>query len=203
MIGQSHPISVTNGKPYLQDHCGIWVDWNNNGSFYDENETIMISNTMTDNTYHSIITPPLGTPEGSVRMRIRINYGSNVDPCGITSWGGEVEDYTINILPPQYGSLSGYVTDPIAGPIEGARVFSGSYEAITNAAGYYQIESLYVGVYDVSCEADTYHTQVKLISKSLKIMLPLLILNLRLPKSSSLQAALRQHLNRTKPIPLI
>jgi 5-hydroxyisourate hydrolase-like protein (transthyretin family) len=159
-IGQFYPISVTNEKNYNMDYCGIWVDWNNNGSFYDENETIMISNTMTNQTYHSTITPPLGTPEGSVRMRIRINFGSNVDPCGITTWG-EVEDYTINVLPPQYGSLSGYVTDPIAGPIEGARVFSGSYEAFTDAEGYYEIESLFVGVYDVSCEADTYHTQVK------------------------------------------
>jgi len=159
-IGQFYPISVTNEKNYNMDYCGIWVDWNNNGSFYDENETIMISNTMTNQTYHSTITPPLGTPEGSVRMRIRINFGSNVDPCGITTWG-EVEDYTINVLPPQYGSLSGYVTDPIAGPIEGARVFSGSYEAITNAAGFYGIADMFVGVYDVSCEADTYHTQVK------------------------------------------
>ncbi|MGB4624413.1 MAG: GEVED domain-containing protein, partial [Bacteroidales bacterium] len=140
-IGQFYPISVTNEKNYNMDYCGIWVDWNNNGSFYDENETIMISNTMTNQTYHSTITPPLGTPEGSVRMRIRINFGSNVDPCGITTWG-EVEDYTINVLPPQYGSLSGYVTDPIAGPIEGARVFSGSYEAFTDAEGYYEIESL-------------------------------------------------------------
>jgi hypothetical protein len=172
MIGQSYPISVTNGQPYNEDYCGIWVDWNNNGSFYDENETIMISNTMTDDTYYSTITPPPGTPVGSVRMRIRITYNYNetcgitnygkiyVDPCGFTDYG-EVEDYTINVLSSSYGSLSGYVTDPTVGPIEGARVFSGSYEAFTDAAGYYEIESLLVGVYDVSCEADTYHKQVK------------------------------------------
>ncbi len=64
----------------------------------------MISNTMTDDTYYSTITPPPGTPVGSVRMRIRITYDDDletcgitnygkiyVDPCGITTWGEKLK----------------------------------------------------------------------------------------------------------------
>ncbi|MFZ4707985.1 MAG: VPS10 domain-containing protein, partial [Bacteroidales bacterium] len=37
-IGQGSTllITVTNGKSYVGDQCGIWVDWNNNGDFTDD-----------------------------------------------------------------------------------------------------------------------------------------------------------------------
>jgi len=37
---QTLNITVHNGNPYAPDQCGIWVDWNRDGDFYDANETI-------------------------------------------------------------------------------------------------------------------------------------------------------------------
>ncbi|MFY9144572.1 MAG: fibronectin type III domain-containing protein, partial [Bacteroidales bacterium] len=62
----------------------------------------------------------------------------------------------VKLFAPEYGTLSGYVTEATRGVIEGAHVFSGSYEAFTDATGYYEIDDMIVGVYDVTCEADGY-----------------------------------------------
>jgi hypothetical protein len=35
-VGQSYPISVSNGNAYTGDQCGIWVDWYQNENFTDE-----------------------------------------------------------------------------------------------------------------------------------------------------------------------
>jgi 5-hydroxyisourate hydrolase-like protein (transthyretin family) len=92
---------------------------------------------------------------GSPTFQFAFFFDGNI--YNINNWN--IDDVTL--FAPEYGTLSGYVTEVTRGVIEGARVFSGSYEAFTDAEGYYEIESLFVGVYDVSCEADTYHTQVK------------------------------------------
>ena len=62
----------------------------------------------------------------------------------------------VKLFANEYGTLSGYVTEATRGVIEGARVFSGSYEAFTDATGYYEIADMIVDVYDVTCEADGY-----------------------------------------------
>jgi hypothetical protein len=91
-----YPISVTNGFPYLDDQCGIWVDWNQDLDFDDADETIAVSGTPGNGPYTGIVTPPAGAPEGTTRMRVRITYTGAVSPCGNTTYG-EVEDYTIEV----------------------------------------------------------------------------------------------------------
>ncbi len=98
IIGGNYTITVTNGPPtYTGDQCGIWIDWNNNGSFYDAGEAITVTGGVS--IYTATITPPTGAVLTGVRMRIRITYTGTVDPCGTTSYG-EVEDYTILLTPP-------------------------------------------------------------------------------------------------------
>ena len=89
-IGESYEITIENGNPYAADQCGIWVDWDQNGEFDEE---IVIESSGTG-PYIGTITPPEGSATGETRMRVRIMYSGNLDPCGQTSYG-EVEDYTI------------------------------------------------------------------------------------------------------------
>jgi len=94
----SQTLTVTNGEPYSLDQCGVWVDWNRDGDFSDSGETITVSGTPGDGPYTATIAPPADATTGDVRMRIRITYTGAVSPCGNTQYG-EVEDYTITVLP--------------------------------------------------------------------------------------------------------
>ena len=75
----------------------------------DANETITVAGTPGIGPYTASITPPAGTISGPVRMRIRITYTDPLDPCGFNSFG-EVEDYTINLIGPNYwvGGFNNY-----------------------------------------------------------------------------------------------
>lgn len=95
--GQTMTITVTNGNPYSTDECGIWVDWNSNGSFEDAGESYTIAGSPGNGPYSSGILAPAGTTLGDKRMRIRITYAQAPLPCGIDTYG-EVEDYTIHLI---------------------------------------------------------------------------------------------------------
>ena len=47
----------------------------------------------------ALITPPPDAAPGPTRMRVRLTFTVLPVPCGWDSYG-EVEDYTINVLPP-------------------------------------------------------------------------------------------------------
>ncbi len=108
--GDSLSITVTNGSStYPQDQCGIWVDWNNNGDFTDD-QAIAVTGSPGIGPYTAIIACPLNTLIGLKRMRVRIHYNEETTaPCGSAAWG-EVEDYRINIvvstLPPVAGTAA-------------------------------------------------------------------------------------------------
>ena len=81
----------------------VWIDWNENGSFYDENEFIYgtewngdASVVLTEDTVK--ITVPETVEKGQKRMRILYQDRTEATylPCGEVYYG-EVEDYTINI----------------------------------------------------------------------------------------------------------
>jgi hypothetical protein len=95
-IGTAYPISVSNGFPYIEDQCGIWVDWNQDADFFDTDETIAVSGTPGNGPYTGSITPPAGALAGPTRLRVRITWIGAVSPCGVTTYG-EVEDYTVNV----------------------------------------------------------------------------------------------------------
>lgn len=98
-IGQFYPVTVTNGNlNYPDDQCGVWVDWNQDGDFYDAGEAITMGGSPGTGPYNGLVDVPPTALLGSTVMRVRITFTGLLDPCGTTTFG-EVEDYTINVIP--------------------------------------------------------------------------------------------------------
>ncbi len=103
-IGLNYAATITVATPYTTDQILIWIDWNKNGNFTDPGENVYVSSGIFASPHTTAnFTPPVGTPTGSTRMRIRLQdagmTGSNTTSCGSSSWG-EVEDYSINVIEP-------------------------------------------------------------------------------------------------------
>ncbi|HNW89134.1 MAG TPA: GEVED domain-containing protein [Bacteroidales bacterium] len=99
-IGASPLIIVDKSFWYLMDSLLIWVDWNKDGDFLDPGENVYSSIDQVP-SYSAAIIPPVGAALGTTRMRIRLlnnYYLPNNTPCG-DSYYGEVEDYSINVVP--------------------------------------------------------------------------------------------------------
>ena len=94
--GIGEPITITNGFLWFDDKVTVWVDWDLDREFgNNDNETFGLTNTGGQGlTYTGEITPPANQPGGQFRMRIRMTHSSNPGPCG-SSFRGEIEDYTL------------------------------------------------------------------------------------------------------------
>ncbi|MHC4098810.1 MAG: GEVED domain-containing protein, partial [Planctomycetota bacterium] len=104
MVG--YPITVTRGNPYTNDRCGAWADWNQDGDFYDAGEEITMSIGLDPCTFTGTVMPPADAGLGDTRMRVRIVWNKDPQPCGDSDYG-EVEDYTIKIPSGDEGGISG------------------------------------------------------------------------------------------------
>jgi subtilisin-like proprotein convertase family protein len=96
----NYPISVTVG-PGGTEYVGVWIDYNQNGTF-DASEFTAIGS-ANGTTISSSITIPATATVGITRMRIRVQYNNPVaatDACSQTSGFGEVEDYKVTISAP-------------------------------------------------------------------------------------------------------
>lgn len=94
-FGEVVELTVVNGNGYNDDQCGAWIDWNQN-EIFDE-ELITFDGSPGKGPYIAQVTPPLGAITGTTRMRVRLMYTGDLNPCGSSTWG-EVEDYTVNVL---------------------------------------------------------------------------------------------------------
>ena len=66
----------------------------------------------------------------------------------------------VTIQETAYGTLSGTITDCFdSSPLNGATVTAGGYSGMTNASGYYQIDNILTGVYDVTASKIGYADQ--------------------------------------------
>lgn len=93
--GNSYTLQVDVGNPFSGDMVFIWVDWDQDGDFYDE-LTIIPSGSPFSGFTAQII-PPANAINGPTRMRIRLQWDGSPSPCGYLSLG-EVEDYGILLL---------------------------------------------------------------------------------------------------------
>ncbi len=100
-IGTTLDVLVYNGVPFWADQVLIWVDWNGDGDFLDADETAFISNPSGEDVFKCTVDIPTSAKLGLTKMRIRLHdsqNGAHGEPCGFAQWG-EVEDYSIRILP--------------------------------------------------------------------------------------------------------
>ncbi|MEO7048044.1 MAG: GEVED domain-containing protein, partial [Ferruginibacter sp.] len=98
--GANYPFNVENADGYSTDQVIIFIDYNHNGSFTDPGETVYTSANGAG-PYIDTLNVPASALTGPTRLRIRLHdtsVGPNATSCGSSSYG-EVEDYTVNILP--------------------------------------------------------------------------------------------------------
>lgn len=100
-IGTFEDIALTPGHnnpqtPYFE--CWrIWIDLNLDGDFDDNGEMLFVQSSK--KTIFGAINIPTYAATGLTRMRISMNYESYPSACEATFNYGEVEDYTVNLIP--------------------------------------------------------------------------------------------------------
>ncbi len=107
-------IGLNSCLGYYNDVASIFIDWNNDGDFDDNNELIDSTfKTLSPSSHNISITVPQNAQIGNTRMRIISNQDTaRTTTCLIGSlnnlyWTGAVEDYSLSIVSTTVSSLSG------------------------------------------------------------------------------------------------
>ena len=97
--GQAATISVSLSGGFATDRVVVYIDYNQDGDFFDAGETVYVSGTGAG-PHVGTITIPATATVGTTRMRVRmLDTDFNApSPCGNTAFG-QVEDYSVNIQP--------------------------------------------------------------------------------------------------------
>jgi hypothetical protein len=123
----AQPGRYVTGNPAKLMHLNAWVDWNNDGSWAQAGDYVIVDDTFDGPTVKQF---PLNIPEGVDPQnigwaRFRLDYGENVASwVGAGKYGGEVEDYKIK--GPPYAKAEPRKTIGILIPNEGR-----NYDAFT------------------------------------------------------------------------
>jgi len=130
--GESYPITVTNGSSYDLDQCGVWIDWDGNSEF--DEEMIVMEGSPGNGPYTANISTPLFAKTGLTRMRVRLMYTGDLDPCGETDYG-EVEDYGVFVqswfnIDPVIDTIQPGDTKMIAVNFDASNMAIGTYSAL-------------------------------------------------------------------------
>src|SRR5690554_5097248 len=98
--GGTYPISVSVGDGWTYESVSVWIDFDNNGSF-DEDEFFYIG-TGSGEALLGDITIPADAANGDYRMRVRVAaVGADTATwdmsCDEDQFYGETEDYTVTV----------------------------------------------------------------------------------------------------------
>ncbi len=103
--GQSYPISVQVGDGWTNESVGVWIDYNQNGLLDSLEGEFTPIGTGRNTTLTGTIQIPQNAVGGVTRMRV-VNTASvfpqSIYVCGPTNSDenfGEMEDYSVNIIP--------------------------------------------------------------------------------------------------------
>jgi len=75
---------------------------------------------------------------------------------GVSAAGNNIYIDDVEIEEIEPGNLAGNVVSAAGGPVQGARIFSGAYEAFSDESGNYLIEGIIPGIYTFTCTAEGY-----------------------------------------------
>ncbi|MCB0804451.1 MAG: hypothetical protein KDC05_01560 [Bacteroidales bacterium] len=98
------------------EHYWIFADWNSDCDFDDANESYDLGQATGPATLNTNITVPASTDAGAKRFRVIIKYTADPGPCETFSFG-QVEDYTVNVLP---AGVTLDITALLEGPFNGS-----------------------------------------------------------------------------------
>lgn len=125
------------GYDFSDSELRVWIDYNRDGDFTDAGELLYSANRRNGAFTTSIAIPP-GVSPGVARMRVRIYYLNGVmynsTTCGDSEYG-QVEDYSINILPPPAAPVCTAGLLPVNSTVNTCAETL-SWEPVTYAAGY-------------------------------------------------------------------
>lgn len=94
--GGSYQLQINLNIEYWPDiSVAAWVDWNGDKQLNDTTEKIFVRRGT--GPFTQTITVPANAKNGTTLLRVRMGYGSNMKPCGIDNYQGEVEDYTVKV----------------------------------------------------------------------------------------------------------
>ncbi len=98
--GTSYTVTYSAGfsGTIYQMYWKGWVDFNRDGDFTDAGEQIFQKRATSSGNFNKTFTIPTTAGTGTTRMRISCKYGGYPTSCETFTYG-EVEDYTLNIMP--------------------------------------------------------------------------------------------------------
>jgi hypothetical protein len=100
--GDNYSIQLKPGYAqgaYWEYWC-VWIDFNQDGDFEDADELVFYK--YKPGTVNGTISIPNSAVGGPTRMRVSMTFNGWAGPCDIFA-DGEVEDYTVNIIPASGG----------------------------------------------------------------------------------------------------
>ena len=99
------------GLPHFE-YWNVWIDFNGDADFTDAGENIVSYNSDQIGWESHSFTVPISAVLGNTMMRVSMKRGSNASSCE-TFAKGEVEDYTVTILPGKQSQLNNSTTSKI------------------------------------------------------------------------------------------
>ncbi|WP_299669018.1 GEVED domain-containing protein [uncultured Polaribacter sp.] len=103
--GSTYTASITfEMNNYNEASVKVWLDFNNDGDFYDAGEEVYTYTGSEPKSKDGItktfqIAIPNSANAATTRIRTAIRRGNTIDPCDLAYQVGEVEDYAVNIKP--------------------------------------------------------------------------------------------------------
>lgn len=165
--GLSHDFVMQTG--YADQFVTIWVDFNDDEDLTSD-EIILFDFEMEEvgQFYTASVAIPEDATPGLHYMRARTNWQATCDdPCASYSYG-EAEDYYVLIGSAESGTVEGWVTElGTANPVEDAFItLEGviSYSVNTTSDGYYFIDYVFAGDYELTCAKPGYNSQSAMVT---------------------------------------
>lgn len=175
--GQSYDLKIGLNSciGYYNDVASVFIDWNNDGDFDDNNELIDSTlKTLSPSSHNISITVPQNANIGITRMRII----SNQDTARTTSclvgtmsnfyWTGAVEDYSISVVstsslnisggtPPFSVNWYGKDTNALNAGFHKYTIYDNGGCQVTDSVFIHQPDSIHVNavINDVNCYGDS------------------------------------------------